>query len=221
MAEGRITPLQSEFLKQLFGASCGNLKLAAEAIGVEDYSMLMTDELTEAIKRRADQEIAMNIPKAIFTMQNMLDNPNNTFNMDKLTKLCTEFLDRAGLGKVERSGGGGLKIGLVILPDKLRIEEPVTKTIEHEVSLMAPVEAITAQKDTLMGVVVELEAFLPKKHHRDSDKNRARQADQVLLSTIRVFCIAAERMLKDEPMPKDVRRKAMRMQAIAQDQPLQ
>ena len=130
MAGGKLTPLQQDFLTQLFGKACGNLTTAAEAVGVEDYSILMTEELIEAIKKRADNEIALNVPRAIFTMQNMLTNPNETFNMDKLTKLCTEFLDRAGLGKVERSGGGGLKIGLVILPDKLMLEEPEVETIE-------------------------------------------------------------------------------------------
>lgn len=134
MAVGRLTPLQTQFLAQLFGAACGKLDAAATAIGVDDYSMLMTDELTEAIKKRAETEITLNIPKAIFVMQNMLHNPEQSFNMDKVTKLCTEFLDRAGLGKVERSGGGGLKIGLVILPDKLLVRDPDNATIEGNAS---------------------------------------------------------------------------------------
>lgn len=152
----KLTQLQSEFLKILFGPLAqGNLTVAANELGITDYEALLTPELTSAIKSRADHEITLNVPRAIFVMRNMLDNPNNSINMEKVTKLCTEFLDRAGLGKVERMSEGGLKIGLVILPNKFEIKEPVDhETIEAstqeiqelsnlhpEVSLPAPLPA--------------------------------------------------------------------------------
>lgn len=69
-----------------------------------------------------------------------------------------------------------------------------------------------------MGDVVHLD-FRPKALHRDSETDLTRQADQGMISTIRAFCIAAERLLQESPMPPDVRKKAMKMQAIAADQP--
>lgn len=72
-----------------------------------------------------------------------------------------------------------------------------------------------------MGDVVLLDTFRPTSHYKDTDRDMARQADQTLISTIRAFCVAAENMLKDSPMPKDIRTKAMNMQAIATDQPLE
>lgn len=120
----KLTQLQQDFLKQLFGPAQGKLEAAAKALDLDDYSSLMTPELVEAIKTRADHEITLNVARAVFVMKNMLDNPNEAFNMDKVTKLCTEFLDRAGLGRVDRNTTGGLKIGLVILPDKIRLADP-------------------------------------------------------------------------------------------------
>lgn len=152
-----LTQLQQQFLKILFGPLAqGNLTIAANELGITDYETLLTPELTSAIKSRADHEITLNVPRAIFVMRNMLDNPNNLFNMEKVTKLCTEFLDRAGLGKVDRASEGGMKIGLVILPNKFVIAEPENETIEHQdqaaieesqstnIALAAPIEAATA-----------------------------------------------------------------------------
>lgn len=127
----KLTTLQQEFLKQLFGPCSGDLKLAAKAVEVDDYSVLMTSEMLLALRERADNEIAFNVPKAIFVMQKILHNPESTMNMAALTKLCSEFLDRAGLGKVERGGSGGLKIGLVILPDKTPIKEAEYEVIDN------------------------------------------------------------------------------------------
>lgn len=71
-----------------------------------------------------------------------------------------------------------------------------------------------------MGDVVELKFFRPDFHTPDTERDIARQADQSLISSIRAFCIAAEKLLQYDPMPKDIRVKAMRMQAIAKDQPI-
>lgn len=127
MSAKRLTPLQQEFLKALFGTCHGNLQKAAEEAGIDDFSLIMTDELADAIRAKAEHQLALNVPQAIFTLQNILSNPDPTMHfapIDKLTKVCTEILDRAGLGKVERStSSGGLKIGLIILPDKQKIQD--------------------------------------------------------------------------------------------------
>jgi len=113
----RLSPVQQEFLKQLFGPCLGNVRKAAEAVcGTDDYTQFMTEEMSEAIKKRADQELVFNVPKAVATMQKILDDPDNTPYMDKLHKVAADILDRAGLSKVDRNVKGSTQIGLVLLP---------------------------------------------------------------------------------------------------------
>lgn len=120
----KLTQTQHEFVKALFGAALGNLKTAAKMVGVDDYSVLMTEELTEAIKKRADTELVMNVPKAVQMMNKILNDPDSVPYMDKLHKVAADILDRAGLAKQERPNSGGATIGLVFLPDKKSLPEP-------------------------------------------------------------------------------------------------
>lgn len=134
----RITPTQQEFLKILFGKAAGNLKTAAkEILGTEDYSDLLTDELLNAIKRRADSELTMNVPKAIFIMQKMLDEPESMLYMDKLHKVAADILDRAGVSKQERPSNNTMTVGIVMLPNKIPLTEPVLieqETVQHQLT---------------------------------------------------------------------------------------
>lgn len=127
----KLTPLQNEFLTALFGPAAGSLADAAKATGVSDISQLMTDEFAAAIKQRADNEMLWNVPKAIHVMKNMLENPQAVMNMDKLLKVCTEFLDRSGLSKQERGISGQGAIGLVFLPNKQPVQEPPDEADEQ------------------------------------------------------------------------------------------
>lgn len=130
----KLTTLQNDFLTALFGPAAGSLAEAAKATGVSDISQLMTEEFAAEIKRRADNEMLFNVPKAIHVMKNMLENPQAVMNMDKLLKVATEFLDRAGLSKQERGLSGQGAIGLVFLPNKVVVQEPPDELIEQQVS---------------------------------------------------------------------------------------
>lgn len=134
----RLTPTQQQFIAALFGPAMGNLSEAAKQIGITDYSSLMTDELASEIKKRADNEMLWNVPKAIHTMSEMLINPQNVMNMDKLLKVCTEFLDRAGISKQDRAISGGGQIGLVFLPNLKPLEEPPDEESDQEVQVIEP-----------------------------------------------------------------------------------
>lgn len=134
----KLTATQTEFLRQLFGPCSGNLKQASKAaIGSEDYSVLMTDEVLEAIKRRADNELVLNVPKAVFIMQKMLDEPESMVFLEKLHKVAADILDRAGLAKQERPNSGAMQVGIVMLPTKAALPEP---PIQLE-GIIAPVGA--------------------------------------------------------------------------------
>lgn len=120
----RLSALQEDFLKELFGVHAGDIKKAAAAVGVSDYSTLMTDEMTNAIRTRADNELIFNAAKAVYTMSKILENPEGVPYFDKLHKVAADVLDRAGLGKVDRSVKGATAIGLVFLPDLKPVPQP-------------------------------------------------------------------------------------------------
>ena len=121
----KLSPTQQIFIKELFGAAMGDLSLAADkAIGTADYSSLMTDELLAEIRKRADAEILMQAPKAVYTISKILANPEGSFYIDKLAKICGDVLDRAGISKKEQSSGSQMQIGIVFLPAKQQLPEP-------------------------------------------------------------------------------------------------
>lgn len=122
----KLTATQEAFLKQLFGPCSGNLKTASKAvIGSEDYSQLMTDELLTAIKSRADSELILSVPKAVYIMQKLLDPEDGSFfASDKLHKIAGDILDRAGLSRQERPTHNSTTIGIVMLPNKALLPVP-------------------------------------------------------------------------------------------------
>lgn len=121
----KLSPIQQAFLKQLFGPSMGRLKDASKAIlGHEDYSDLLTQDFLDAIKYRGDQEINLNVPRALFVINQMLDgDPSQGFMSDKLHKVAMDVLDRSGLSKQERPSNSGATVGLVFLPAKKALQE--------------------------------------------------------------------------------------------------
>lgn len=134
----KLSPTQNLFIKELFGNCHGNVKNAAKAVlGTEDYSSLMTDDLIEAIRGRADAELALQAPKAIHTITRMLEEPENMMFMDKLHKVCADVLDRIGVSKQERHTVGQVAIGIVLLPTKEKLPEP--PTIEHSQTIEGPI----------------------------------------------------------------------------------
>lgn len=122
----KLTATQEVFVKNLFGPANGNLKTAAQAaIGSEDYSQLMTDDLLQYIKSRADNELVLNVPKAIYIMQKMLDETDGSYFVnDKLHKVAADILDRAGISRQERPQHQTTAIGVIFLPNKAALPTP-------------------------------------------------------------------------------------------------
>lgn len=134
----KLTSLQQEFIKALFGPAMGNLKAAAKACGLDDYSDLMTDELSEEIKKRADKELVMNVARATYVINQMLNEAEGgVFFSEKLHKVATDILDRAGISKQERPHHAGVTVGLVFLPNKNILPEP-PEPIKIENSVAVP-----------------------------------------------------------------------------------
>jgi len=128
----KLSQLQHEFIRQLFGASQGNVKAAAKAVGVEDYSTLFTNELVEELKLRADREMALNIPRAVYVISKMINEEDGAlFFNEKLHKVCADLLDRQGLAKQERPNSGATSIGLIFMPNKQELPPP-PEAIEGE-----------------------------------------------------------------------------------------
>lgn len=133
----KLSPTQLAFIKELYGNSLGNLKEASKKVlGSEDYDSLMTADLIAEIKRRGDEQLALNVPKAIHVITQMLENPGETLFLDKLHKIAADLLDRVGLAKSERPQTSTLQIGIVLLPTKVALPEP--PTIEGVAHTLAP-----------------------------------------------------------------------------------
>lgn len=135
MAE-KLTPIQTEFINILFGKAMGSVKVACEICGIEDYLTILTDGLIEAIRTKADQALALSVPRAVHVIQKMLDTEEGSvFVSEKLHKVAIDVLDRVGLSKKERPSSGGTTIGLVFLPNKMPLPEPPKDeaiTIQHQ-----------------------------------------------------------------------------------------
>lgn len=135
----KLSALQQDFLKQLFSVAQGNMPAAAKAVGLDDYSIILDDAMVDAIKSRADKELSVNIPRAIFVINKMLqDDGTGMFVSDKLHKVATDILDRAGLSKQERPQSGSQQMGLIFLPNKIPLPEPPQQeALEHGISSQA------------------------------------------------------------------------------------
>lgn len=129
----KLTPTQLSFIRNLFGKANGDMKEAMRlTCDSEDYAQLLTDELLDAIKKRADDELVLNIPKAIFIMNKMLSEPDSVPFLEKLHRVAADVLDRAGLSKRERPTSGTMTVGIVMLPNKIALPEPPKhETIEQ------------------------------------------------------------------------------------------
>lgn len=121
----KLTATQESFLKALFGSCAGNLKAAAkEATGSEDYTSFIDENLLQALKRRADQEVVLSSAKAAFILQRIMDNPEDLLFFKDVAKVASDILDRSGISRQERMAGGGSVIGLVMMPMKAILPDP-------------------------------------------------------------------------------------------------
>jgi hypothetical protein len=110
---------QEAFLEALCGEARGNLREAMRIAGYSDGTKVsdVVGPLRDEIIERASLMLAMNAPKATFSIINVLDEPD-ALGARNAVSAAREILDRTGLVKkeqVEVQATGG---GLFVLPPK-------------------------------------------------------------------------------------------------------
>lgn len=98
-----LSDKQRSFLDALFGEAEGDLKKARD---LSDYSYntpvaQIVDNLKEEIENRTRSYIALNGPKAAFSLMSIIDKPGQLGNNLKLAAV-KDVLDRAGFSKTEK-----------------------------------------------------------------------------------------------------------------------
>lgn len=117
--EKKYTAMQEAFLEALCGESRGNVR---EAMKVAGYSLnTRTSEvvgpLRDEIIERASMVLAMNAPRATFSMVDVLNDPGS-MGARNAVAAATQILDRTGLVKKEQIEVKGPEGGIFILPPK-------------------------------------------------------------------------------------------------------
>jgi hypothetical protein len=114
-----LTDKQELFLEALCGEANGNIRAAMNIAGYAPTTKIseVVGPLREQIVERASLMLAMNAPKATFSIINVLDDPGS-LGARNAVQAAREILDRTGLVKkeqveVQTSGGG-----LFVLPPK-------------------------------------------------------------------------------------------------------
>lgn len=117
--EKPLTEKQEAFLEALCGEAMGNIRMAMNIAGYSSTTKIseVVGPLREKIVDRASLMLAMNAPKATFSIINVLDDPSS-LGARNAVQAAREILDRTGLVKkeqveVQTSGGG-----LFVLPPK-------------------------------------------------------------------------------------------------------
>lgn len=97
------TEKQQKFLEALFGEAKGDLKLAKDLAGYSKNTRVdeVTQGLEETIVDLTKKYIANNGPKAVFAVQDIIDQPTALGNRERLAA-AKDFLDRAGFKQSEK-----------------------------------------------------------------------------------------------------------------------
>lgn len=129
MAETKqYTEMQEAFLEALCGEARGSIR---EAMNIAGYSPnTRTKEVVEPLKdeivERASMMLAMNAPKAAFSLTGVLVDPSQV-GAKNAVSAAKEVLDRVGLVKKEKIEVTTQQGGLFILPPKDVVDEPVAE----------------------------------------------------------------------------------------------
>jgi uncharacterized YccA/Bax inhibitor family protein len=119
-----LTERQELFLDALTGEARGNVREAMRIAGYSEATRVneAIAPIQDEIVARAGMMLAMNAPKATFSMLNVLDDPS-AMGARNAVAAATQILDRAGLVKKEQVEVKGPEGGIFILPPKS--SEPV------------------------------------------------------------------------------------------------
>lgn len=115
----QYTELQQRFLDALCGDARGDIRTAMNIAGYSPQTKIseVVGPLKEEIVERASLMLAMNAPKATFSMLNVLDDPGQ-MGARNAVSAASQILDRAGLVKKEQVEVKGPVGGIFVLPPK-------------------------------------------------------------------------------------------------------
>jgi hypothetical protein len=125
--EKQLTEKQIAFLEALTGEARGDIRAAMRAAGYSDATKVheVVNPLRDEIVERASMMLAMNAPRATFSMIDVLHDPS-AMGARNAVAAAREILDRSGLVKKEQVEVKGPEGGIFILPPKQ------TEPVEHE-----------------------------------------------------------------------------------------
>jgi alpha-mannosidase len=118
-AKKKITERQEAFLEALCGEARGDIRAAMRIAGYSDATKIAeaVAPIRDEIVERASMMIAMNAPKATFSMVDVLNDPS-AMGARNAVSAASQILDRAGLVKKEQVEVKGPEGGIFILPPK-------------------------------------------------------------------------------------------------------
>jgi len=113
------TAMQEAFLEALVTDARGDIRAAMNAAGYSAQTRLgeVVGPLRDQIVDRASMVLAMNAPKATYSMVDVLNDPG-AMGARNAVAAATQILDRAGLVKKELVEISGPVGGIFILPPK-------------------------------------------------------------------------------------------------------
>lgn len=119
LKEKKLTEKQEAFLEALTGEAKGNIRTAMRLAGYSPTTKTkeVVGPLRDEIVEYASMMLAMNAPKATFSMIDVLDDPS-AMGARNAVAAAREILDRSGLVKKEQVEVKGPEGGIFILPPK-------------------------------------------------------------------------------------------------------
>ena len=117
--EKQLTEKQNAFLEALVGEARGDIRSAMRSAGYSDSTKVheVVNPLRDEIVERASMMLAMNAPRATFSMIDVLHDPA-AMGARNAVAAAREILDRSGLVKKEQVEIKGPEGGIFILPPK-------------------------------------------------------------------------------------------------------
>jgi hypothetical protein len=117
--EKQYTEKQNAFLEALVGEARGDIRSAMRSAGYSDSTKVheVVNPLRDEIVERASMMLAMNAPRATFSMIDVLHDPA-AMGARNAVAAAREILDRSGLVKKEQIEVKGPEGGIFILPPK-------------------------------------------------------------------------------------------------------
>lgn len=124
MADRVLTDKQKAFLSALGGVAKGNIR---QAMRIAEYSDTMSvgelvRSLSAEIKQVAEELLAASSIKAVFALDDTLDNPGR-LGAQHATNAAKELLDRVGIVKKEKDTNTVKADVVFILPAKGSVDE--------------------------------------------------------------------------------------------------